>query len=128
MVLIYSPMIDITNSSASFLACFGAPLSVVKKIPIEPTVSSVDLALDTLPEDKEDPAEPSSDGHGDSYRPSGSGGSSHAPVAPSRRRTTKGDNSNADDSLMVCSILTAVGRSKLTGLSQSAHFFSCPLV
>jgi hypothetical protein len=100
-------MIDITNSSAPFLAYFGALLSVVKtSFPAKPTVFPVNLVLDTFPEeeDEEGPADPSSDSdHGNrsrTYRPSGGGGGSSDPSVTRSRRSAEGDN--ADNSLMVC--------------------------
>jgi hypothetical protein len=69
-VLAYSPMLDIVDSSVPFRAYFGSVLSVLKQVPVKPTVLPADLVLDTLQEEDDDDdgesGDSSSDGdHGD---------------------------------------------------------------
>jgi hypothetical protein len=52
--LAYSPMISIDDSSVPFRALLGAILSVVKKVPVEPTEFNPNMELDTLVEEPED--------------------------------------------------------------------------
>lgn len=54
--LAYSPMINIDDSSVPFRALFGAMLSVVKNVPVEPTEFNPNMELDTLKEQDEGPS------------------------------------------------------------------------
>ena len=64
-MLVYSPVLDIANSSIPFRALLGAVLSVVREFPVEATTFPADAILDTFPEEDyaEDP--PSDDGGDD---------------------------------------------------------------
>jgi hypothetical protein len=84
-VLAYSPMIDISNSSLPFRTFLGATLSVIRNIPVRPTVLPVNAIMDMLPEDErneERDAEPSDDDSddesGSSYTPSTHGAGSQS--------------------------------------------------
>lgn len=98
-------MIEISNSSTPFCAYLGALLSVVKNVPVKPTIFPTNTILDTLgeEEEEEDSSEPSSNGdHGEesrAYRPSGSGGGSSDPPMTRSRRNAHGNS--IDDTLMV---------------------------
>jgi hypothetical protein len=106
-ILVYSPMIDMKNSSAPFRAYFGALLSIVKNIPAKPTIYPTGLVLDMFPEEEEDedpadesPYEPSD---GESGPSAGGGDSSRSPMIRSRRKAQGDDVNDADNGLMVCS-------------------------
>lgn len=65
MVLAYSPMLHIANSSIPFRAYLGALLSIVKGLPVAPPIFSIDNILETLPEadqDMDDDSFPNSNG------------------------------------------------------------------
>ena len=51
--LAYSPMISVDDSSVPFRALLGAILSVVKKVPVEPTEFNPNMELDTLVQEQD---------------------------------------------------------------------------
>jgi hypothetical protein len=100
-VLAYSPVIDISNSSIPFRAFLGAILSVIRNIPVRPTVLPVNAIMDMLPEDERDEEEPSVDDYDDesgSYAPSAHGTRSSQSTAGSQSVSSV-DNVNT---FMVC--------------------------
>ena len=52
--LAYSSMISIDDSSVPFRALLGAILSVVKKVPVEPSEFDPDMELDTIVEEQDE--------------------------------------------------------------------------
>ena len=69
LFLAYSPMLSIDDSSVPFRALLGAVLSVVKKIPVEPTEfdpDNPDMKLDTIVEEQDEGPLPENDINGSS--------------------------------------------------------------
>jgi hypothetical protein len=62
--LAYSPMCSIENSSAPFRAFLGAMLSVLKGVPVQPSIFDSDMELDCIPEEEDKGLLPIDDGSG----------------------------------------------------------------
>ena len=93
--LAYSPMISIDNSSEPFRALLGAILSIVKKVPVEPTEFNPNIELDTIVEGNID--------DGSAYS-----GSSREVIAydpPITRSCRHTSQREAESGLMVCPCL-----------------------
>jgi len=54
MVLAYSPVLEMANSSLPFQACLAALLSVVKDVPVQQTIFPTDPVLDTIDGDPDE--------------------------------------------------------------------------
>jgi len=101
--LAYSPKISINDSSEPFRAFLGAILSVIKGVPVEASVYSSDMQLDTIEEEKDNgpsPEDDIDDGSG-VYSSSSGGAATGSPTTCSR---ALGHN-NAKSELMVCPFL-----------------------
>ena len=105
-VLVYSPILNIHNSSIPFCACLGAVLSEVRNFPVEPTTFPADATLDILPPPPDNDDDDDKSGE---YELSAHGNSpSDRPLACSRSKAT------GEYNLMV-SFLSFLLTSKLTG-------------
>ena len=106
MVLAYSPVLEMANSSLPFQVCLAALLSVVKDVRVQQTIFPTDPALDTIDEDPNEDGSVSdgkSDDRSDEYRPSGGemadgNDTTFPPVTRSRRGAGGADS---DSELMV---------------------------
>ena len=102
--LAYSPMISIDDSSVPFRALLGAILSVVKKVPVEPTKFNPNMGLDTLVEEQDEGPLPEDDiKDGSAY--SASSGEETANDPPNTRNRHRTDQRKAESGLMVCPCL-----------------------
>ncbi|KAF8815478.1 hypothetical protein BYT27DRAFT_7333909 [Phlegmacium glaucopus] len=101
--LAYSPMISIDDSSVPFRALLGAILSVVKKVPVEPTeFNPNNMEFDTLVEEQDEGPLPEDDiDDGSAYSASsGEEIANHPPNTPNRHRTGQ---RKAESGLMITS-------------------------
>ena len=102
--LAYSPMISIDDSSVPFRALLGAILSVVKKIPVEPTEFNPNMELDTLVQKQAEGPLPEDDiDYGSAYSPSL--GEEIANDPPNTRNRHRTGQRKAESGLMVCPCL-----------------------
>ena len=102
--LAYSPMISIDGSSVPFRALLGAILSVIKKVPVEPTEFNPNMKLDTLV--KEQDERPSAKDDIDDGSPySASSGEEIANDPPNTRARHRTGQRRAESWLMVCPCL-----------------------
>ncbi|KIL55381.1 hypothetical protein M378DRAFT_634291 [Amanita muscaria Koide BX008] len=84
--LAYSPMISIDGSSVPFRALLGAILSVVRKVPVEPTEFNPNMELDTIVEERDEGPLPG-DGIDDGSASSGKEIVNDPPKTHNRHRT-----------------------------------------
>ena len=118
--LAYSPMISIDDSSVPFRALLGAILSVVKKVPAEPTEFNPRMKFDALV--KEQDEGPSADDDIDDGSPySASSGEEIMKNPPNTRSRHRTGQRKAESGLMVCPCL-------LSPVICLAHFFLDDLV
>ena len=97
-------MISIDDSSVPFRALLGAILSVVKKVPVEPTKFNPNMGLDTLVEEQDEGPLPEDDiKDGSAY--SASSGEETANDPPNTRNRHRTDQRKAESGLMVCPCL-----------------------
>jgi hypothetical protein len=134
MVLAYSPFLEIKDSSRPFLAYLGALLSVIRNVPVQPTIFPTNIGLDDLDEDDEDEEDPVSDSENDSgseYLPPGNttsngNGATSQPLTRSQRRSGSGDQHSE---LMVLGLsLSRRLTNKLNFESHTGHFICCRFV
>ena len=106
--LAYSPMISICDSSVPFWALLGAILSVVKKVPVEPTEFNPNMELDILLEEEDEGPLPEDDIDDGSAYSASSGGEeieNNPPNTCNRHRTSQRE---AKSELMVCPCLLSM--------------------
>jgi len=106
MVLAYSPVLEMANSSLPFQACLAVLLSVVKDVPVQQTIFPTDPVLDTIDEDPDQDgsiSEGESDDESDEYRPSrGEMADGNGTTFPLVTRSRHGaGNADSDSELMV---------------------------
>ena len=94
-------MISIDGSSVPFRALLGAILSVVKKVPVEPTEFNPNMELDTLVEEQNEGPLPG-DVVDDGSAYSASSGEEIANDPPNTRNRHRTGQRKAESGLMVC--------------------------
>ena len=99
--LAYSPKISVEDSSEPFRAFLGAILSVVKGVPVESSVYSPDIQLDTIEEDGDDGPLPEGDINGDSGLDQGNSGRAADTGSPVARSHARDGHKNTESDLMV---------------------------
>jgi len=99
--LAYSPKISIENSPEPFRAFLGAILSVVKDVPVEPSMYSQDMELDIITEDDDEGPLPEDDIDDDSGDYRGGSNGSVTTGNPLTRSRVQDEDENSESELIV---------------------------